>query len=374
MTVTQPAPINEVASANDLFNPPDVQKIIVEHVIKSDNSISTNQGTKRLRPFSGKLPKPPNEVDFQTWSLHVELMIQDKIPVDMQRRTILESLLPPASDLIRQLGPHADPCDYVKLIDSAYGLVEDGDEIFARFLGTHQNTGEKASEYLQRLQVLITTATKRGGIDKADANKQLLRQFRRGCWDQSLILALQLGLKTETPPDFSEFLLQVRTEEDRRAAKHDRMQRHLGTTKPKSFLNMQLVNEAPCSQDASANVLQTIITETEALRKQVAELKMQLTKKKEQRRQRHANKTQNPAQEIPSARVAEVQAQQTAPKPRPKSWFCFKCGNDGHLARQCENPPNKPLVDQKYEELKEKQDEWQTKYGHLNWNGSRWRD
>lgn len=105
-----------MASANDLFNPPDVQKIIVEHVIKSDNSISTNQGTKRLRPFSGKLPKPPNEVDFQTWSLHVELMIQDKIPVDMQRRTILESLLPPASDLIRQLGPHADPCDYVKLI------------------------------------------------------------------------------------------------------------------------------------------------------------------------------------------------------------------------------------------------------------------
>lgn len=116
-------------------------------------------------------------------------------------------------------------------IDSAYGLVEDGDEIFARFLGTHQNTGEKASEYLQRLQVLITTATKRGGIDKADANKQLLRQFRCGCWDQSLILALQLRLKTETPPDFSEFLLQVRTEEDRRAAKHDHMQRHLGTTK-----------------------------------------------------------------------------------------------------------------------------------------------
>ncbi|RXN32385.1 coiled-coil domain-containing protein 102B-like [Labeo rohita] len=46
-----------------------------------------------------------------------------------------------------------------------------------------------------------------------------------------------------------------------------------------------LVNEAPCSQDASANVLQTISTETKALQKQVARLKMQLTKKKEQRRQ-----------------------------------------------------------------------------------------
>uniref|UniRef100_A0A8C1SFS8 CCHC-type domain-containing protein n=1 Tax=Cyprinus carpio TaxID=7962 RepID=A0A8C1SFS8_CYPCA len=113
-------------------------------------------------------------------------MIQDKTPVDMQRRKILESLLPPASELIRQLGPDAAPRDYVKLLDSAYGLVEDGEEIFARFLNTHQNTGEKASEYLQR----------------------------------------------------------------------------------------------------------------------------------------------------------------------PKAWFCFKCGNDGHLARQCENPPNKLLVDQKYKELK----------------------
>uniref|UniRef100_A0A8C9ZYY6 RRM domain-containing protein n=1 Tax=Sander lucioperca TaxID=283035 RepID=A0A8C9ZYY6_SANLU len=233
-TVTQSAQIHQGASDNDILNPPDVQRIIVEHVIKNDNFHASGQESKRLRPFSGKLPKPPNEADFQTWSLHVELMIQDKTPVDIQRRKILESLLPPASDLIRQLGPDAAPRNYVKLLDSAYGLIEDGEEIFARFLSTHQNTGEKASEYLQRLQVLITTAIKRGGIAKADANKQLLRQFWRGCWDQSLILALQLGLKTENPPDFTDFLLQVRTEEDQRAAKQDRMQRHLGTHFPHS--------------------------------------------------------------------------------------------------------------------------------------------
>ncbi|KAK0131570.1 Paraneoplastic antigen Ma1 [Merluccius polli] len=356
---TQSAQINQGAPDNDIFNPPDVQRIIVEHVIKNDNSNALNQGSKRLRPFSGKLPKPTNEADFQTWSLHVELMVQDKTPVDIQRRKILDSLLPPASDLIRQLGPDAAPRSYVKLLDSAYGLVEDGEEIFARFLSTHQNAGEKASEYLQRLQVLITTAIKRGGI------------FRRGCWDQSLILALQLGLKTENPPNFSDFLLQVRTEEDRITAKQDRMQRHLASTKPpRSSLNMQLVHETPFSDDASTNVLQTYITETEALRKQVAELKMQLTKKKDQRREKYVNNIQNSAQETPPARVAEIQAQQTAPRPRPKAWFCFKCGNDGHLARQCENPPNKPLVDQKYKELKTRQTEWDTRYGHLNWTGS----
>lgn len=35
-------------------------------------------------------------------------------------------------------------------MESAYGLVEDGDEIFAKFLNTHQNSGEKA-KYLQSL-------------------------------------------------------------------------------------------------------------------------------------------------------------------------------------------------------------------------------
>lgn len=359
--------------SDDIVNPPDVQRIIVEHVIKNDKSDASNLGSKRLRPFSGKLPKPANEADFQTWSLHVELMVQDKTPLDIQRRKILESLLPPASDLIRQLGPHSAPSDYVKLLESAYGLVEDGEEIFARFLSTHQNAGERASEYLQRLQVLITTAIKRGGIAKADANKQLLRQFRRGCWDQSLILALQLGLKSETPPDFSDFLLEVRTEEDRRMAKQDRMHRHLGnTTQHKSrSMNMQLVEATAPSHDPSPDVLQTYINETEALRKQVAELKMQLTNKREQRKQKHAKKThQIPVTGTPSvSAVAEVRSQQALPKPMPKAWFCFKCGNDGHLARQCENPPNKPLVDQKYRELKTKQDQWQTQYGHLNWTG-----
>lgn len=77
------------------------------------------------------MPKPPGEVDFETWCLHVELMSQDGLPIDMQRRMILESLLSPASDIVKQLGSHSSPHGYVRLLQSAYGLVDDGEEILA---------------------------------------------------------------------------------------------------------------------------------------------------------------------------------------------------------------------------------------------------
>ncbi|RXN25447.1 forkhead box F1 [Labeo rohita] len=66
----------------------------------------------------------------------------DSLPVDVQRRKNLESLLQPASDVVKQLGSTAPPRDYVKLLDSAHGLVKDGDEIFARFLNTNQDPEE----------------------------------------------------------------------------------------------------------------------------------------------------------------------------------------------------------------------------------------
>lgn len=100
----------------DTLNPPEVRHIVVEDVIKNDAPGSQNQ-SKRLCFFSGKVPKPPGEADFETWLLHVELMFHDCISVEAQRRKILESLLPPASDVVRQLGSSAHPRDYMRLLE-----------------------------------------------------------------------------------------------------------------------------------------------------------------------------------------------------------------------------------------------------------------
>ncbi|KAK0156503.1 Paraneoplastic antigen Ma1 [Merluccius polli] len=345
------------------LNPTDVQRIVVEHVIKND-AFTSQSSSKWLRPFSGRVPKPPGEVDFETLCLHVDLMFQDGAHVDVQRRKILESLLPPASNVVRQLGSSAHPREYVKLLDSAYGLVEDGDEIFARFLNTHQNSGEKASEYLQRLQVLLSTAVKRDGVSQSSASQNLLKQFKRGCWDHTFIM--QLELKPEKHLDFAELLLQLRTEEDRRATKFDRMHRHFGASKPKVTANVHSVPNLHPYDDPNGSVLQAYIAETESLKKQVAELKLQLSTKAPKKRQKNeAISTDKP--NLPTPR-AEAQAHQVTHKPQPRAWFCFRCG---HIARVCENPINKDAVDRKYKELKAKQDKWRAKQDlPLNWTGS----
>uniref|UniRef100_A0A674C7S4 CCHC-type domain-containing protein n=1 Tax=Salmo trutta TaxID=8032 RepID=A0A674C7S4_SALTR len=104
-------------------------------------------------------------------------------------------------------------------------------------------------------------------------------------------------LKADTHPNFSELLLCLRTEEDRRAVKINRM-----SSIVKPTLHMQSVSEV--------------------------------------------------------SRYCDPNAGQTASKSQTKAWFCFKCGENDHIASQCKNPPNKSLVDEKYKELKARQDEW----------------
>lgn len=74
---------------------PGVQGYVVEHIIK-------NEDTQRLRVFFGRLPRPQNEGDFETWRSCVELMMNDSVVSDLQRtRRVSGSLLPPAADMVK---------------------------------------------------------------------------------------------------------------------------------------------------------------------------------------------------------------------------------------------------------------------------------
>ncbi|XP_044028045.1 uncharacterized protein LOC122864555 [Siniperca chuatsi] len=237
------------------LNPPEVQRYVVEHVVRSvDNSLHYHP-SHRLRTFSGKVPRPAHETDYDTWQSGVELLLKDPTISNLQRtRFIRDSLLPPAADMVKHLNPDTAPEVYLQQLESAYGTVQDGDELYAKFLDTYQDAGEKPSTYLQRLQVSLQHVVKRGGVPGRDVNKCLLTQFCRGCWDNNLIVELQLKQKKSNPPSFAEFLMLLRTEEDQDAAKSVRMKQHLGT-KQKVGSNAQLVHKEESNLCAALTTL-----------------------------------------------------------------------------------------------------------------------
>ncbi|KAK7910386.1 hypothetical protein WMY93_015070 [Mugilogobius chulae] len=300
------------------LNPPEVQRYVVEHIVKSDDMRSSH----RLRTFSGRVPRPQHEVDFDTWRAGVDLILRDAAISEFQRsRYILDSLLPPAADVVKHLSSDLPAEIYIQHLESAYGTVQDGEELYVKFMDTLQDSGEKPSAYLHRLQVALSLAVKRGGVMQSDFNRHLLSQFCRGCWDNTLISELQLKQRKSNPPPFSELLTLLRTEEDREANKAQRMKQHLGTSKQRVTAQAQYAVE----EDGVCAALSS-------LTKQVAEIQRQLAALT-------ASKSAQTHQSSPPVPKLHPRPKTSSPKPG----FCFRCGEDGHIKPQCENRPNPAL-------------------------------
>lgn len=393
-TSSSSKPISRATDSNDTsrittscVNPPEVQRMVVEHIVRSEAPVSQMNMSFRLRAFSGKVPCLNHEVDFDTWRNSVELIMQDAALSDLQRsRKILDSLSPPAADVVKPLGSQASPSAYLELLDSAFGTVEDGDELFAKFLNTFQDAGEKPSYYLHRLQTALTKAQRRGGVSDGEAGRHLLRQFCRGCWDNVLIADLELERKRDSPPSFSELLLQLRVEEDKNAAKENRMRKHLNATKQKvsshnliassverdstlrsdisemkkqvTELQIQIAQLRSQKTGPKAPCQSTILSE---LKKEVTELQSQLTSLKS-----HQAKAGTPKLSVkhPSKHRAPEGplAPDQRPRDRPKPGYCFLCGEDGHISSACSKEPDPSLVAAKRAQLKARQSLWDAQH------------
>lgn len=337
------------------INPPGFRKFVVEHLVKSDEI--NFRSSHRLRMFSGRTPRPQHEVDYDTWRSGVDLILKDPAISDLQgSRHILDSLLPPAADIVKHLSLDLPMEIYIQHLDSAYGTVQDGEELYVKFMDTLQDSGEKPSAYLQRLQVALSHAVKRGGVKPSDVNRHLLSQFCRGCWDNGLIAELQLKQRKSNPPSFAELLLLLRTEEDREASKTLRMKQHLGTSKQRVAAQAQVQFATEEEKGVSAVL--------SALTKQMADIQKQLAALTAS--QSRQSCTPIPKQQYNPRTPPAVNSSSSGPKPG----FCFRCGEDGHIRPQCKNSPNPALVTAKRKQFSEKKPKWQTRNpasnGHLN--------
>ncbi|XP_076129254.1 zinc finger CCHC domain-containing protein 12-like [Alosa pseudoharengus] len=314
--------------------------------------------------FSQSVTGPNNEADYETWRSNVGLLLKDTRQSDLHKsQKVLESLLSPAIDIVKHLTPETPPSVYLEILDSAFSTVEDGDDLFAKYLNTMQDSGEKPSAYLQRLQVMLNATLRRGGVSASEFDRQLLRQFVRGCWDNTLISELQLEQKKQNPPTFAELLLLLRTAEDRRASKASRMKHHLSASKPKVSSHYQGI----CAQYGEECItLQSPpdSSEIQDLKRQIADLQTQLTRVT----QKNGGKNQSKPEAKPKAPTPAIpkshpptphsQPERNTTSKRPKPWYCFRCGEDGHIKPQCDSEPNPSLVATKGRLLKEKQQAW----------------
>lgn len=217
--------------------------------------------------------------------------------------------------------------------------------MYIQFLETHQNDGEKASEYLRRLQTLLQEVTERHGVVKGDET-QLLKQFLRGCWEDSLITALHLKELLSKPsgvtPTFSELLLKVRTYEKESQLKEVRRKRHMGVTTKVHTKTLVTMNEPEATNSNVSNVLDT--SSRGQLEERIRQLEAEL--KKMTQRPRNGKYGQRSSSGSQNTDMASTALELSSEHKQFKK-FCYKCGEDSHILPKCTNQANADLVQRK---------------------------
>lgn len=99
------------------------------------------------------------------------------------------------------------------------------------------------------------------------------------------------------------------------------------------------------------------------LRKQIADLQAQMATQRTPNRQsesaarRHGTTTQVQATPADSD-TSEPPRHSGTKNNRPRPWYCFTCGEDGHMTTYCENAPNQAKVEEKKRQLRHVQAKW----------------
>ena len=292
---------------------------------KALTSLSVGIHYRKLRVFSGHPDQMKDEDSFQMWITQARAMVEEGDTSDVEkRRRIREALKSPALNLIEDLRrerPSATAADYLDGLEAAFGSTLTGEELYHQFLNLDQDHGESPSAYLTRLQSSLRQVLLKKGAPPSDANKVLLRQFLKGTlYDQMMLVDLHLRDKLGSPPTYLELLTLVRRQEEE----------YLGRSQKSKAAKASRAAHVSIHQveDTAHETLTTRLTKVEEMLKTIA------TSFEHQASSNH--KDQSPAR---------FKSSEVPGNPRPR--FCYKCGQDGHMKRECPNQPDPELVNRK---------------------------
>lgn len=307
---------------------------------------------KRLGTFSGRNPTPNSELDHESWDLSAEELIDDHtLPDPLKRQLLLQSLCKPALGVARSLGRDVLPQDIVEVIRVSYGTAADGHSLLLKFYGTLQSLDELPSVYLQRLQARLRRVIDSGGTTEAGNFDLLLGQFCRGSHDEDVIRDLDLKGNRGGFVGFCQLLKAMKEEELRRREKKDLLSK---TAQPQDHRG----------KGARGNVRNSAATveSTPDMMAEVTKAFSELSKSLEARIDARFTEfrgevsasgggSKDGAQSSSSTKFRDPNTK-SGGKPRAgpsgkagkRTFFCYKCGIDGHFRGKCVNPPNAELV------------------------------
>lgn len=273
------------------------------------STIVVDTTPRKIKNFSGHDKIGSGEVDYKHWRRSAVRIVEDKELSESKKRLILlQSLAGIAEDAI-DLHRESSPRYLIDVLDKIFGSTADGYDMLADFYQMVQENGQSASQYLNKLYIRLTEIVDRDGLTHRALPECLLRQFVRGCSDEDLIVKLRLEDIISRPPEFPDLMERIRREEARRTERKLRLKR----AKVNSCFTV--VDEPKIEQQNEAEKLRQRIKELEA-EKVVAESLAQRVNRLEE-----SNKKD--------------------------SRFCFRCGEDGHMAYDCVAVANKTLVEEK---------------------------
>ncbi|KAK7880544.1 hypothetical protein WMY93_032815, partial [Mugilogobius chulae] len=179
---------------------------------------------RRLRTFSGVTPTPPGEEQLENWVEQARLMIEECDRSEREKKMrIMESVKGPALEILQAVrfnNPDATSSDYIDIFETTFGTPESGEELYFAFRMLCQHPNERLSEFLRRLERVLTKVVKKGGLQSSAADKARLDQVIKGAVRSDLMI-LNLGLRDrrDSPPTFLELLNEIRLEEEHEASR-----------------------------------------------------------------------------------------------------------------------------------------------------------
>lgn len=174
---------------------------------------------RRLRACSGLTPTPAGEENLDTWMEQARLMVDEcDCSSREKRKRIVESLRGPALEIaqaVRANDPDASPQEYIEALERAFGTSETPEDMYFSFRALRQSSGERLSDFLRRVERLLTKVVDRGGLRTSQRDSARVEQLLRGAIESDLmLLQLRLRERKNNPPSFLELLKEIRQEED----------------------------------------------------------------------------------------------------------------------------------------------------------------